>query len=247
MNHMDHTMGMTMSMSSTGTATAPMSTGTSMDMDMDMGGMSHDMGGSCQISMLWNWNTIDACFLSSSWQITSKGMFAGSCIGVIVLVMSLEFLRRVGREYDAFIIRRARLRNQYLDPVNTTSAVSSASGKGPGVGIDTRGETGEGSCCAPDTNTTAATTPKNSYTSQPCQETGFRPSPIEQTIRALLHMVQFAVAYFVMLLAMYFNGYIIICIFIGAFLGAMVFSWEVIGGSNNRFENDATAVTKCCG
>ncbi|KAJ5544575.1 hypothetical protein N7461_006879 [Penicillium sp. DV-2018c] len=29
-----------------------------------------------------------------------------------------------------------------------------------------------------------------------------------------------------MLLAMYFNGYIIICIFIGVFLGALVFSWE---------------------
>ena len=39
-------------------------------------------------------------------------------------------------------------------------------------------------------------------------------------------MLQFAVAYFVMLLAMYFNGYVIICIFIGAFLGAFLFSWE---------------------
>ena len=28
---------------------------------------------------------------------------------------------------------------------------------------------------------------------------------------------------------MYYNGYIIICIFIGAFLGAFVFQWEVIG------------------
>jgi len=29
-----------------------------------------------------------------------------------------------------------------------------------------------------------------------------------------------------MLLAMYFNGYIIICILIGAFLGAFVFGWH---------------------
>ena len=41
-------------------------------------------------------------------------------------------------------------------------------------------------------------------------------------------MLQFAVAYFVMLLAMYFNGYIIICIFIGAFLGSFIFSWEPV-------------------
>jgi len=30
-------------------------------------------------------------------------------------------------------------------------------------------------------------------------------------------------------LAMYYNGYIIICIFIGAYLGALVFQWETIG------------------
>lgn len=28
---------------------------------------------------------------------------------------------------------------------------------------------------------------------------------------------------------MYYNGYIIICIFIGAFLGGFVFQWETLG------------------
>ena len=28
---------------------------------------------------------------------------------------------------------------------------------------------------------------------------------------------------------MYYNGYIIICIFLGAFLGAFVFQWESLG------------------
>jgi copper transporter 1 len=45
----------------------------------------------------------------------------------------------------------------------------------------------------------------------------FRPNLFQQTIRALLHMMQFAVAYFIMLLAMYYNGYIIISIIVGAF------------------------------
>jgi copper transporter 1 len=57
----------------------------------------------------------------------------------------------------------------------------------------------------------------------------FRPNVIQQAVRATLHMAQFAVAYIVMLLAMYYNGYIIICIFIGAWLGAFVFSWESVG------------------
>jgi len=47
-------------------------------------------------------------------------------------------------------------------------------------------------------------------------------------VRALLHMAQFAIAYIIMLLAMYYNGYIIICIFIGAFFGAFIFQWESV-------------------
>ncbi|KAF3359018.1 hypothetical protein VdG1_02580 [Verticillium dahliae VDG1] len=112
--------------------------------EMDMSAM---MGG-CKISMLWNWQTIDSCFISESWHVTSTGMFAGSCIGVAV--------------------------------------------------------------------------------------------------RALLHLLQFAVAYFVMLLAMYYNGYIIICIFIGAYLGSFIFHWEKIGGSTGPTSAGESS-TVCCG
>ena len=65
-------------------------------------------------------------------------------------------------------------------------------------------------------------------TYRPCVREPYRPSAVEQIIRAFMHMLQFAVAYFIMLLAMYFNGYIIICIFIGAFLGSLIFSWEPV-------------------
>ncbi|KAI9924726.1 Copper Transporter integral membrane protein that functions in high affinity copper transport [Aspergillus wentii] len=251
MTGMSTMTGMTMTASSTASSALSSST-SSMDMGgmdmggMDMGGMDMGMGG-CQVSMLWNWNTIDACFLSKSWHITSRGMFAGSCIGVICLVLALEFLRRLGREYDAFIVHRARLRRQYLStpspkiiPTTTSSPDSEEENPNPA------------SCCANDNGdkgATAAPVAKPTPTPLPAtatvtDDTPFRPSIIEQFIRALLHMLQFAVAYFVMLLAMYFNGYIIICIFIGAFLGSFIFSWEPI---NLGKENDALAVTKCCG
>jgi len=45
-------------------------------------------------------------------------------------------------------------------------------------------------------------------------------------------MLQFAVAYFVMLLAMYYNGFILLSICIGAWFGSFVFSWETI---NTRY------------
>jgi len=141
--------------------------------------------------MLWNWYTIDACFLSESWHITSRGMFAGSCIGVILLVMSLEFLRRAAVEYESYITHNA----------------CAPAARAPAVQSDSISEGSDGKDATP-----------------PTAPTSIRPTVVQAGIRAILHMFQFAVAYIVMLLAMYFNGYIIICIFIGAGLGYFIFS-----------------------
>ncbi|QKX60978.1 uncharacterized protein TRUGW13939_08124 [Talaromyces rugulosus] len=211
--------------SATTTASAAMSSMTGMS-DMDMG------GGSCKISMLWNWDTIDACFISTSWQIKSRGMFAGSCIGVVLLVMLLEALRRMSKEYDRYILRRFK-RQVALDAAysrNTTTTTTSDPEDDPTNNNNKTARQNAKAVCTPPLR--------------------FRPSIVQQSIRALLHMVTFAVAYFVMLLAMYYNGYFIICIFIGAYLGGFVFSWESIAVAvePNSMATAATEeVTVCCG
>ena len=50
-------------------------------------------------------------------------------------------------------------------------------------------------------------------------------------------MLEFGVAYFIMLLVMYYNGYIIICILVGAFLEAFIFSWDSIGAEQGTEED----------
>jgi solute carrier family 31 (copper transporter), member 1 len=140
-------------------------------------------------------------FISSTWHITSKGMFAGSCIGVILLVIALEFLRRAGTEYDRFIVSQ-----------HTNAAARS----------QVQGDTASSSTSPGGTKNVA------SVTVTPRASAPFRPSIPQQSIRALLHMLQFAVAYFIMLLAMYYNGYIIICIFIGAYIGSFIFNWQIL-------------------
>lgn len=73
-------------------------------------------------------------------------------------------------------------------------------------------------------------------------------------------MATFAVAYFIMLLAMYFNGYIIICIFIGALLGKFLCDWESykfpVGGQTAGGQGTTSTANKggaqeeltyCCG
>lgn len=71
--------------------------------------------------MLWNWNTIDACFIAQSWQITSRGVFAGSCIGVVLLVVTLELLRRAGKEYDRYLVRQHRAHYPLYNKVGSLS------------------------------------------------------------------------------------------------------------------------------
>lgn len=156
--------------------------------------------------MLWNWDTIDTCFLATSWHVRSKGMFAGCCVGVTLLVVCLEFLRRAGKEYDRYIVARH---------LKSLRSGDSSNNKAKGEQI--------------------------------ADQTQFRPSVAQQAVRALLHMLQFAVAYVVMLLAMYYNGYFILCIFMGAYLGYFVFGWESLHQSqdgNGRTEENATV---CCG
>ncbi|KAJ5340523.1 Ctr copper transporter family protein [Penicillium brevicompactum] len=228
-----------MNMITTATATA-MATTASMATGMSMG--NHTMGGMgdmaamdadmhrCKMDMYWNWYTIGTCFLAKSWHITSRGMFAGSCIGVICLVICLDFLRRVGREYDAYIVRQARLRQSARVTDIATTCDDNAC---PGT---------ESEFSTPKTLNHATAVASGAFVAP--GPVSYRPSLAEHTIRSLIHMVQFAVAYIVMLLAMYYNGYIIICIFIGAFLGAFIFAWEPVSLAK---ESDATSVTKCCG
>ncbi|KAI1632363.1 Ctr copper transporter [Biscogniauxia mediterranea] len=171
--------------------------------------------------MLWNWNTIDACFLSSSWHVTSSGMFAGSCIGVVLLTMSLECLRRAGKEYDRHLARK-----------HGAAAMPPARGSSTPL-IET------------ETPTKSDASTSTAIHQLVNQIRGFRPTVLEQAIRAFLHMAQFAVAYIIMLLAMYFNGYIIISIFIGAYIGAFVFHWETLDASRGT-TSAGQDPTVCC-
>jgi hypothetical protein len=59
------------------------------------------------VSMLWNWYTVDTCFLSSTWHNNTKAKFAGSVIGVFFLVIAIEGFRRLARDYDRHITKQA--------------------------------------------------------------------------------------------------------------------------------------------
>lgn len=73
-----------------------------------------------------------------------------------------------------------------------------------------------------------------------------RPTVVQQGIRAFLHMLQFGLAYIIMLLAMYYNGYIFLSIVLGSFIGYFAFNWEPLINSDETGSGKVEA-TVCCG
>ncbi|GAB0136486.1 hypothetical protein EsDP_00004786 [Epichloe bromicola] len=177
---------------------------------MDMHSHVGPEGAGCKISMLWNWYTIDACFLTPDWHITNNGMFAATCVGVILLVMLVELFRRLGKEYDAFVLRQFR-----------------------------READADGGSFAPRGRGRAVVT--------------FRATFLQQLARSVLHALTFGAAYMIMLLAMYFNGYVIICIFVGAGLGKFFCDWLEVKmdvGATHREDDAVKGIEEpsvCCG
>jgi copper transporter 1 len=154
-------------------------------------------------------------FIARGWHIRSNGTFAATCVGVVLLVMSLEALRRLAKEYDAYIVKQ---RIAALDAAENNSSSSTVAGTAAGSS-----DNDDDDNVNKPTNTTSTLLATGHTATR-----RFTPTLPQQLIRATFHLLQFAVAYFVMLLAMYYNGYIIICILIGAFFGSFIFGWESI-------------------
>ncbi|KAI3328813.1 ctr copper transporter [Ustulina deusta] len=181
------------------------------DMDMD--------DSSCSTHMLWNWNTIGACFFAESWKIKTEGMMAATCIGVFLLAIVLEFVRRVGSEYDQLILGQFQ---QHVDAQFATSKLEDDSRSG-------------------------GTRPVS-------QIVMFRATPIQQLIRSFIHAVAFGIAYILMLIAMAFNGYVIIVIIVGAGFGKFLCDWmtrKVVVGATTALptkgRESCEEATMCCG
>jgi copper transporter 1 len=121
-------------------------------------------------------------------------MFAGSCIAVVFLVILLEFLRRAGKEFDRFIVRQAQQQAAALRRASEAhdGGASPANSKGACAVAGTDADSGDQKSAFP-------------FPSMKASAGTFRPNLWQQAVRATLHLFQFSVAYFVMLLAMYYN------------------------------------------
>ncbi len=170
--------------------------------------------------MFWNWYTLDACFVSKTWHITSHTMFAASCFAVVGLVLLLEFLHRLQREYDRHLLHRLQQRG----------TIDVEKGSTCGVPMPEGNRNARSSCEDPPSS--ARPLLGDWERSLPLGGQPCGPSAFQQAIRSGMYMLQFVVAYVIMLLAMYYNGYILLCILIGTFIGPFIFSRDALGAAS---------------
>ena len=94
--------------------------------------------------MLWNWYTVDTCFLSSTWHNNTKAKFAGSVIGVFLLVIAIEGLRRLARDYDRRIVKQAMAKYALMN-----GSGNGHGGSTPVIGLGGKEAGVEGQCVVP--------------------------------------------------------------------------------------------------
>ncbi|GAC97870.1 Ctr copper transporter [Pseudozyma hubeiensis SY62] len=183
------------------------------------------------MSMLGNWQTINTCVLTSSWHIRTEAQFAGTCIGVFLIVFLIETVRRWSREFDRWILERAmverretRRRTQHLKAEMASRLAESA----PSQDRSTLSQKMD----QLDSIFFGISPSKSGCRQAALDSMRFRPKMWQQLLRSLLYGVQFTGAYLVMLIAMTFNGYIIIAIVLGGIFGHFFSTWDTLGSTH---------------
>lgn len=145
--------------------------------------------------MLWNWQVVDSCFLSESWHVRSRGAFAASCIGVVALAACVEAVKHWSTVYDAQVCASLR---------------AADARRLDALALEDDGDVGL---------TTAQRQRRHRHRRM------LRATPFQQLVRTALAVTLQGGFYVLMLIAMAFNGYIVVCILLGTALGKFLGDW----------------------
>ncbi|KAL1681782.1 Ctr copper transporter family-domain-containing protein [Schizophyllum commune] len=163
------------------------------------GGHDMPMGPMCSMNMLWNTQIIDTCIVFPSWHISSHTQFVLSCIAVAALGVLYEYLRAVQTAVDVRVAR----------------ALAGSKGK-------TRARSGSRT---PDGEPEEAGL-LSGRRARRANETPVPPAP--RALRAILYGLIVFLSFFLMLVFMTYNAYLILAVVVGAALGHYIF-----GGTMN--------------
>ncbi|ODV63344.1 high-affinity Cu transporter CTR3, partial [Ascoidea rubescens DSM 1968] len=193
-------------------------------------------GSSCKMSMLWNWYSIDTCLISRTWKNDTKAKFAGSCVGVFFLLIAVQWFRRVMREYKRTILqnKKSQLANTNISSLSTkTNNFKLQSSPIQDFLVPIL------SCLSH--NWFWALNSQNAIVKN--DNIYIYPNVLEHIFYCALDTIEWSVHHVVMLLFMYFNGYIFISCMVGAMVGYFLFHYEPMSKQANSTNDEEK---RCC-
>ncbi|KAF4213811.1 hypothetical protein CNMCM8980_005952 [Aspergillus fumigatiaffinis] len=181
-------------------------------MDMGHGHGDMDMGGQCNMNMLFTWSTKDLCIIFSRWHITGPFSLLISLIVIVLLTAGYEGVRQATRKYEAAHAQR-------LNAFSTTTAT---------IGNEFADESATA-------NVPSSQTPNESSPLVAGRDNRRAVEQRGKIILAALYAVQVFYSFFIMLLFMTYNGFVMLAVAVGAFVGYLVFG-----------DNQSAAKTVAC-
>lgn len=238
MNDMDISSSTSMVM--TGMGTTSLATMTMSGMNMATGtssGMMHmststststSKTKSCTMSMLWNWYSKDVCFISRQWRTSTKALFGGTCVGCFALLITINWWRRILLQYKIYC---AELREKEVGGIIKN-----------GVQIKKINDSFQNSIHNNNNNmfsdfiTPLIEASKHKWfwalNKNLAIEKGDKiyiyPSIFEHLLYCVGDTMEWSVHHVIMLLFMYFNGYVFISCMIGAGTGFLLWQYKNI-------------------
>ncbi|GAM41045.1 Ctr copper transporter family protein [Talaromyces pinophilus] len=174
--------------------------------DMDMG---HG-GGQCVTNMLFTWSTHNMCIIFPEWRIQGTGSLIASLFAIILLCAGYEAVRSFTRLYEATHTQRLKAFSSSVLVDTENAGPRTTSGDVESPEEDTRREG-----LARVTNSLLV----GRDSKQVLERRG-------RVIMATLYAVQVFYSFFIMLLFMTYNGWVMISVAVGAFVGYLVFGGD---------------------
>ncbi|TCD68277.1 hypothetical protein EIP91_011243 [Steccherinum ochraceum] len=153
----------------------------------------------CTMNMLWNTQIEDTCIVFESWHISTKTGFVFSCIAIVFLGIFYEWLREAQKNLDRRIAARLRAQGKGKGHVAVVSAV------------DADGDVLE---------------EEDLLTGVPAWKGAVQTSvPVASRVfRATLYGATVFLSFFLMLVFMTYNAYLILATVLGAAIGHYIFT-----------------------
>ncbi|BCS22392.1 low-affinity Cu transporter [Aspergillus puulaauensis] len=180
-------------------------------MDMDHGHHGHgdmDMGeGQCNMNMLFTWSTKNLCIVFSRWRVTGPISLLGSLVVIVLLAAGYEGIRQITRQYEVAHARRL-------------SAFSAATVGSNDIADEAVSGTEPEPELEPEHHAYFRNVSSRLLVGSDNRRALERRGKITM---AALYGVQVFYSFFIMLLFMTYNGFIMLAVAVGAFVGYLAF------------------------